>query len=222
MYIDRDRYVFADSEITPMVAKFHLHNRFSGRRGTPRDDVITEIINNHERFLGKPSSTPDKLGAAISNGFINLPNKLVMGGSKKTIWTLETLHIGTGDKCVYCWYYIEDQIQAYKKDKIHWRCNIGKTDNDTNPIERIKQQLNKNQGDYAVPLIAYTTDNLALENDIHNVLKQHKRQLTDAGKKDDFKTCPTEVANLICSSSYMDIPKSGRINFYPQSWKLRF
>lgn len=213
----RNEYPYDNMELTGIAAKYHIQNQFVGKKSTSKREIINKVVLCHERFGG--SETPiDSVEQRVGNALINgLPHALAKGTVRgDSFWSINLFDIGHGDKFVYCWYYERDQEEAFKNKRIHWRCNIGR--NDSDPVERIKAQIDKSRGEYIIAVVARTDNNHSLETDIHDVLKQEGRQIKDKGKNEDFMTCPAEVAQILYGSTHIQVDKPKKVNFYPHGF----
>ncbi len=215
-----DDYPYTNMELTGRIAKYHIHDQFSGKINIDKQDITNRVISCHERFGGNESEIKD-INRIMVNSLRALPNTIAIGGRKgSNVWRINSFDMGDGDKFVYCWYYTKDQEEAYKNKRIHWRCNIGRSD--SSPAERIKAQIDKSQGEYIIAVVARTDSNTALENEIHDFLKQQHRQIKDRGKNEDFSTCPSEVVEIINNGTYIQVDKSKKVNFYPKGFYSEF
>ena len=100
--------------------------------------------------------------------------------------------IGKGSESVYLYYFPTYQRYAESLGAPHWRCNIGKAEDD--PAYRVSQQIGDRLPEKPQIALILRTDNCrTLEKKIHNVLKRKGKHIQDAIGKEWFLTSPSKV-----------------------------
>lgn len=103
--------------------------------------------------------------------------------------------IGSGNYCVYLYYYPNYRENAELKGEENWKCKIGRT-KDTDPNIRINQQITGMPERVIIGLVIRTNEPVKLESAIHCLLKHFDRHISDAPGTEWFLTSPDEIREL--------------------------
>ena len=193
-------YEYAGIPLSLRSTKSLIIDLYAGKEhAIARDEMNRDIEERHLDLRGQPaSSDTDGYIRRALRGLPNAEYKEYVNGC--SYWKTNRLELGTGNKWVYCFYFQRDQYRATRDRKWCWKCNIGRTSND--PFDRIREQIRDAPKYPIIPLLIKTNDEKTLERYIHDILKAKRRHIRNTNTKEDFLTCPSEVARIFFDSPY--------------------